>query len=91
MQLVGTSPGSGNLAEGIATLLLAASIALGIAAGATLGTDPGVRSWGSSGASGGDMAAPTMGDDSAFAISATMLPALNAAFQAHSLTRCYEG
>ena len=38
LQLVGTSPGSGNLAEGIATLLLAASIALGIAAGATLGT-----------------------------------------------------
>jgi uncharacterized membrane protein YjjB (DUF3815 family) len=38
LQLVGTSPGSGNLAEGIATLFLAASIALGIAAGATLGT-----------------------------------------------------
>jgi uncharacterized membrane protein YjjP (DUF1212 family) len=38
LQLVGTSPGSGNLAAGIATLLLAASIALGIAAGATLGT-----------------------------------------------------
>jgi uncharacterized membrane protein YjjB (DUF3815 family) len=38
LQLVGTSPGSGNIAEGIATLLLSASVALGIAAGATLGT-----------------------------------------------------
>jgi uncharacterized membrane protein YjjB (DUF3815 family) len=38
LQLVGTSPGSGNLAAGVATLLLAVSIALGIAAGATLGT-----------------------------------------------------
>jgi uncharacterized membrane protein YjjP (DUF1212 family) len=38
LQLTGTSPGSGDLAAGVGTLLLAVSIALGIAAGATLGT-----------------------------------------------------
>jgi uncharacterized membrane protein YjjB (DUF3815 family) len=38
LQLVGPTPGSVDIATGVATLLLAGSIALGIAAGATLGT-----------------------------------------------------
>lgn len=38
LQLVGTSPGSGQPAAGAATLFLACGVALGIAAGASLGT-----------------------------------------------------
>ena len=42
LQLVGTSPGSGSLVGGVATLFLAVSIALGIAAG----VQPWAPTWG---------------------------------------------
>jgi uncharacterized membrane protein YjjP (DUF1212 family) len=62
LQLTGTSPGSGDLAAGVGTLLLAVSIASASPRVRPSAPTWGVRSWTSSGASGDDTPALTVGD-----------------------------